>query len=72
MVIATIRKTRPLMKRYPFPSLFPIDDADVDVYGDKDGGTDDDIELEPELELTGTAVFDTITKIKKQIKAIIC
>ena len=60
------------MKRYPFSSLFPIDDADVDVYGDEDGGTDDDIELEPELELVGTAVFDTITKIKKQVKAIIC
>ena len=60
------------MKRYPFSSLFPIDDADVDVYGDKDAGTDDDIELEPELELVGTAVFDTITKIKKQIKVIIC
>ena len=54
MVIAIIRKSRPLMKRYPLLSSFPFDDADKDV----DAGTDDDIEFE----LVGTTVFDTITR----------
>ena len=62
MVIATIRKSRPLIKRYPLSWLFSTDDADVDAYGDKDAGTDDDIEFV----LVGTAVIDTITRIIKQ------
>ena len=52
MVIATIRKSRPLMKRDPLSWLFPTEDA----------GTDDDIEFV----LVGTAVIDTITRIIKQ------
>ena len=63
-MIAIIRKSRPLMKRYPLSLLFPTDDADVD----EDAGTDDDIELE----LVGTAVIDTTTRIKKQYHALLC
>ena len=66
MVIAIITKSRPLMKRELLLSLFPTDDVGVD----EDAGIDDDIEFE--YELVGRAVFDTITRIKKQIKVISC
>ena len=62
-MIAIIRKSRPLMKRYPLSLLFPTDDADVD----EDAGTDDDIELE----LVGTAVIDTTIKNKETIPCIV-